>query len=243
MPTRKRPYHHGDLRRTLLDASIALITERGLDALSLREIARRAGVSPAAPYHHFATREQLLVALAVEGFTLLTLAMQSARDAAAGAGALDRLRAIGEAYVCFAVAHPAHFRLMFRPSLVSPDALPEDGAPAQSFTILVEAVSEVLAGDTARTCVEPRELVLMAWCIVHGAAELLLDGPLAKGLTEMDVRASEIPGLVTRAFTGLLGARGPSSASRARPARSQADDTAGGAARRGKQIRPRGVPQ
>lgn len=206
MVPRKRPYHHGDLRRTLLEASLELILERGLDALSLREVARRAGVSPAAPYHHFATREQLLGALAVDGFALLAQAMQTARDAAAAAGAIDRLRAIGEAYVRFAVAHPAHFRLMFRPSLVAPDVLPEGGAPAQAFAILVDVVSEVLEDDVIRNDVDQRGLVLMAWSLVHGAAELLLDGPLANGLAELDVQASAVPALVTRAFAGVLAA-------------------------------------
>src|SRR5690242_4627498 len=117
MPAKKkRAYHHGDLRRTLLEASLELIAESGLDALSLREVARRAGVSPGAPYHHFESREQLLTALAVDGFALLGEAMRSARDAAGAEDVIERFGAIGEAYVRFALAHPAHFRLMFRPS-------------------------------------------------------------------------------------------------------------------------------
>jgi AcrR family transcriptional regulator len=206
MPPRKRPYHHGDLSRTLLDASVELIVERGLDALSLREVARRAGVSPAAPYHHFASREELLVALALEGFTMLALAMQTARDAATGASAIERLGAIGEAYVRFAVAHPAHFRLMFRPSLVSPGALPEEGAPGQAFALLVDGVSDVLESEGVRERVDRRGLVLVAWSLVHGAAELLLDGPLANGLPELSIRASEVPALLNRSFEGILSA-------------------------------------
>lgn len=204
MPPRKRPYHHGDLRRTLLTASVELIVERGLDALSLREVARRAGVSPAAPYHHFATREELLVALALEGFEMLALAMSAARDAATDASAIERLGAIGEAYVRFALAHPAHFRLMFRPSLVPAGALPQEGAPGQAFALLLDGVSEVLENDDVGRNVDRRGLVLVAWSLVHGAAELLLDGPLANGLPELDVRASEVPALVRRAFGGLL---------------------------------------
>lgn len=216
MPPRKRPYHHGDLRRTLLEASVELIAERGLDALSLREVARRAGVSPAAPYHHFASREELLLALALEGFTLLALAMQTARDAAASASAIERLGAIGEAYVRFAVAHPAHFRLMFRPSLMSPGTLPQEGAPGQAFALLLDGVSEVLENDDVRKTVDRRGLVLVAWSLVHGAAELLLDGPLADGLPDLDIPASEVPALLTRSFEGIIAA---SSAAPSRPAR------------------------
>lgn len=206
MPPRKRPYHHGDLRRALLTASVELIVERGLDALSLREVARRAGVSAAAPYHHFATREELLVALSLEGFATLALVLQSARDAAAGASAIERLGAIGEAYVRFALAHPAHFRLMFRPSLVPPDAIPHEGAPGQAFALLLDGVAEVLANDDVRRNVDQRGLVLVAWSLVHGAAELLLDGPLANGLPDLGLRASEVPALLRRSFVGILAA-------------------------------------
>lgn len=216
MSSRKRAYHHGDLRRTLLEASIELISERGLDALSLREVARRAGVSPAAPYHHFPTREQLLVALAIDGFGMLGQAMQSANDAAASGGAIARLVVIGEAYVRFALDHPAHFRLMFRPSLVARDALPEGGAPGQSFRLLLDVVSEVLADARVGKGIDQRGLTLMAWSIVHGAAELLLDGPLANGLAEMDVKASDVPGIVTRALGGLLAALSAPSPERTR---------------------------
>jgi AcrR family transcriptional regulator len=205
MPTKKRAYHHGDLRRTLLQASVALILEKGLDELSLREVARRAGVSPAAPYHHFATRQELLAALALDGFGMLTERMRAARDAAS-AVPRERLCAIGEAYIRFAVEHPAHFRLMFRHSLVPFEALPADGASRDAFVVLLDAVSEVLADENVAQHVERRGLVLLAWSAVHGAAELVLDGPLANGIDELDVASGEVPRLVTRAFVGLLGA-------------------------------------
>jgi AcrR family transcriptional regulator len=204
MPTRKRPYHHGDLRRTLLEASIELILERGLDALSLREVARRAGVSPAAPYHHFENRQQLLAALSLDGFRMLAEVMRSAREAASSGGALERFNAIGEAYVRFALAQPAHFRLMFRPSLVPSDAVAHDAAPREAFQVLLDAVSEVLQDSGIRAHIDQRGLTLVAWAIVHGASELLLDGPLANGLDQLDVCPSDVPALVTRAFGNIL---------------------------------------
>lgn len=202
--TKKRAYHHGDLRRALLEASIQLILERGLDALSLREVARRAGVSPAAPYHHFATRQELLAALAIDGFALLARAMAGARDAAAGRSAVQRFCATGEAYVRFALAHPAHFRLMFRPSLSG--QLPLDGPPKQAFDILLGGAAELLEDPALRAHIDRRGLVLLAWSQVHGAAELLLDGPLAHDAHGLDAPPEVVPALVTGAFGGMLAA-------------------------------------
>jgi len=211
MPAKKkRAYHHGDLRRTLLEASLALIAEEGLDALSLREVARRAGVSPGAPYHHFESREQLLTALAIDGFTLLGEAMLRARDAASSADVIERFGAIGEAYVRFALAHPAHFRLMFRPSLLPSEALPSEGSPAEAFRVLLDIVAQLFESGAVGGNVDRRGLVLLAWSIVHGAAELMLDGPLANGHAELGVRAAEIPALVTRTLGNILKAAVPS---------------------------------
>jgi AcrR family transcriptional regulator len=209
MPPKKRAYHHGDLRRTLLDASIALIVERGLDQLSLREVARRAGVSPAAPYHHFATRQELLEALAVEGFVMLAESMRASLEAVADQGSVERFRATGVGYIRFALAHPAHFRLMFRPSLVPVSAVASSAkgaAQADSFQILLDAVDDTLKDQSIRAHLDRRGLALVAWSLVHGAAELLLDGPFALGLPELDAPAPAIPELVTRAFQGLLDA-------------------------------------
>src|SRR5258708_6887496 len=107
---RKKSYHHGDLRRALLDAALALLEKSGVEALTLREGARRVGVTAGAPYHHFADKEAIVASVAEEGFVELGEAMAAARDAADPA---SRLGAMGRSYVRFAVAHPAHFRVMF----------------------------------------------------------------------------------------------------------------------------------
>jgi AcrR family transcriptional regulator len=111
----KRTYHHGDLRRALLDAAVAAIEESGPAALSLRDLARRAGVSHAAPTHHFGDKAGLLTALAAEGYGLL--ADELAAEHAASASFLE----MGVAYVRFAVAHRAHFEVMFQPELYHAD--------------------------------------------------------------------------------------------------------------------------
>src|SRR5271163_1054710 len=110
---RKADYHHGNLRRALVDAAVGAIAKRGIDALNLRQLAARAGVTPGAPYHHFASREELLAAIAEEGFGRLEAELIAARDAA-GLDASARLEAFGHAYIKFAVSCPGYFRVMFR---------------------------------------------------------------------------------------------------------------------------------
>ena len=173
-----KAYHHGDLRRALLDASVALITERGVEALSLREAARAAGVSPAAPYHHFASKSELLGAIAARGFQGLSAAQSAAVAALPDPDQpMARLGALGNAYVAFALAHPTEFRLMFRPSLVAARDLPADCDAAAGFQQLLDAV-----GRVARTLpvglIDEQALTLAAWSLVHGAAELVLEGPM-----------------------------------------------------------------
>ena len=106
-----RSYHHGNLKHALLDASLALIRTVGPGAFTLREVARRAGVSHNAPYRHFRDKGELLAALAADGFDRLTKSMTDA--ARGGGGALDRLRLSGRGYVQFALRYPQHFAVMF----------------------------------------------------------------------------------------------------------------------------------
>lgn len=155
-------YHHGDLRRALLTAAAEAIAESGPAALSLRDLARRAGVSHAAPAHHFGDKAGLLTAFAAQGFDLLTEALR-----AAGGNLLDT----GVAYVGFAVRHRAHFEVMFRPELYRPDD--PDLVAARART------GELLRGGVARhTGREPDTDALAAWSIVHGFATLWLAGAL-----------------------------------------------------------------
>lgn len=161
------PYHHGDLRRALIAAARTALDEDGLERLSLREIARRAGVSPAAPYRHFASLGELLAAVATDGFDELAANL----DAAWSDAALDPLAALGRAYVHFARANPRLYRLMFGAGVdAGPDtALRQAGRAA--FARLVAAVDPDRALDehTVRTA------AVSAWAHVHGLALLLLD--------------------------------------------------------------------
>ncbi|MBV9894897.1 MAG: TetR/AcrR family transcriptional regulator [Chloroflexi bacterium] len=186
-------YHHGDLRRALLEAAAELLEGRGVEGLALREVARRAKVSHTAPYHHFVDKAALVAALVDTGFEQLTRAMLAASSStdAAGEGNLERLKAIGVAYVQFAIAHPALFRLLCRPEQRTPpsasEATPPTDAGRAAYAVLVDAVQACLASGEVQGDAEA--LALSAWCIVHGLATLLLDGPLREvaSRTELDV--------------------------------------------------------
>jgi AcrR family transcriptional regulator len=199
VPARRVSYHHGDLRRVVLDASLGLIESDGVDALSLREVARRAGVTHGAPYHHFADKAALLDALAEEGFVLLRDAMEAALGEHRGAG--QRLAACGRAYVDFAVGHPAYFQAMFRPGKSS---LRTRGPAAQAaFLVLVNAVLQCQEEGVAPRG-DPEPLVLLAWSAVHGLSSLRLDGALrpesAGGKGRGTSEAAQLTGLVAKLF-------------------------------------------
>ena len=168
-------YHHGDLRRVLLDTAVRVVEKEGVAALSLHALTRRAGVSSAAPYHHFENREQLLAAIAIEGFELLTAEMK--RAAAGSIGGLRHLEGLGRGYIRFALAHRGHFRVMFRPELREHLALSQNPAIMESFTLLQRAVAQCQA-DGLAPAGDPTPLVLVAWSTVHGASTLWVDGSL-----------------------------------------------------------------
>ena len=191
-PAAKRSYHHGDLHRALLDAAWRLVAEKGLAALTLREVARAAGVSHAAPYHHFPTRTALLDALAEEGFAGLDRAMAEAKAGPAAGGpaevgqtprpvdGADVMVRIGRAYVDFACAHPEQLQVMFRPRHHEsegppPPALAEIGA--QAYGHLADGVRVCQAQGLAPAG-DPNELALSAWSLVHGFASLWGQGQL-----------------------------------------------------------------
>jgi AcrR family transcriptional regulator len=171
---RAAPYHHGDLPEALLAATADAIEEQGVTALSLREVARRAGVSHAAPAHHFGDKRGLLTAFATQGFELFADAMEAAAESV---GVDDSPRArfnrVGEAYVRFSVTHRAHFEVMWRPEFCDP-LEPALAAPmARSYQSLHDGVAEIQgAGIHADRSTE--DVMLTAWAAVHGLSWLIL---------------------------------------------------------------------
>src|SRR5688500_14783035 len=145
-----RPYHHGNLRRALLDEALATIRDEGVDGLTLREIGARLGVSRTALYRHFADKGALLTTVATEGFRTLRVGLVTAWED--GGRDDDAFRAMGVAYVRFAVANPSHYRVMFG-GFVDPQARdPELGAEAEgAFQALVNALSALQRDAVVRS--------------------------------------------------------------------------------------------
>lgn len=188
-------YHHGALREALLTATLELIETDGIGAVSLRQVARAAGVSTGAPYHHFPDRAALLTALSDDGFRLLAAALTAAHAAATTPGAA--LEAILNAYMEFAKANPAYFRLMFRPELKQPHKS-ECGADAgeAAFAVLADTVGECLAAKVVRA-VDADVLAITLWSLVHGYASLWLDGQLDGRTDDPAALAHQVAALVT----------------------------------------------
>ncbi|HJU02515.1 MAG TPA: TetR/AcrR family transcriptional regulator [Actinomycetes bacterium] len=200
-------YYGGDLRRDLLDAALDLIAGEGPSAVSLRSLARHLGVSHAAPANHFPDKAALFTAIAVEGFTLLSEAMAAAvAELGPDAGAGRRFRAVGGAYTGFAVAHPAHFAVMWQRDLLHPDDPELAAAGDRTFELLLGGVRDIQAEGWAAGA-EPQAVAYLAWSVVHGLAALWLGGPLQHDGRPFPEIAAEV--------TTLLGASlSPSSSQR-----------------------------
>ncbi len=210
-------YHHGDLREALLEAAESLLREEGLGGLTLRACARRAGVSHAAPKHHFPDVSTLLSEVAARGFDRLAEALVTAREAA-GADPGRRFTAAARTYVKFARRHPAHFRLMFRSDALDPCNHTLARASARAFAELTGNITrlrgepDVAPDDLAERVQEEAlmEDVLLGWSHVHGYAQLLLEGQLVAfaGEEEIDDFVERTLGATSRRLSELLGQRG-----------------------------------
>ena len=163
-----RSYHHGDLRRALIDATRGLLEREGPGALSLRAAAREAGVSPAAPYHHFKDKNELLEAVADEGWELFDKALADAKLKATSVREI--LPILGVAYVQFAIDHPALYRLMYD-NVRNKEALPQVQRGEGSAFAMVRA-SLIEAGADPNAIVDLELANVAAWCAAHGLAEM-----------------------------------------------------------------------
>lgn len=203
-------YHHGDLRRCLIDATEALLDEHGAEAFSLREVARRAGVSAAAPAHHFGDAAGLLTAVVTEAFDELTAALR-AGDARGGADGQRRVVEQGLEYVAFAMRHPGRFRLMFRNGLLHEQAALMASANA-AFSVLEDGV-RALRGLPAGAHISGAAwaTLLATWSIVHGFAHLAIAGRFdwmasAEGVADRQGYAERwLRPSITQAIAGLAG--------------------------------------
>lgn len=193
-------YHHGDLRQALVTAARASLKEKGIDKLSLREVARNTGVSHAAAYHHFRDKTSLVAAVAVTAFSELERVMQEAF----GEGTVDavaRLRLLAQTYVGFALKHPDEFRLMFSPQLRDDAVLTEvEKAGRATYAVLIAALRAVQEKGRLGTD-DPEQAAITVWAQVHGLAMLMLDGPLYRNAQSEAGREA----LIAASVEGLLG--------------------------------------
>lgn len=166
---KKSDYHHGDLRKSLLNAARQMLEKEGPNGLSLRELARRTGVSHAAPYRHFSNRQDLLMAVAAEGFNELGRRMQVKRG--------ESLKAMGQAYVEFAVANPSLYKLMFSPELDRKKTPLLKEAAGGAFDVLQHRTGAIS---------HDRSDSLAAWSLVHGLSQILIDQLLSDDLLEQE---------------------------------------------------------
>lgn len=171
----KRGYHHGNLREALIEATLEMIAEKGPQGFTLAEAAKLAGVSAAAPYRHFAGREELIEAVALQGYELFADLLEYAWDDGRPTP-LRGLEAVGRAYLAFARKHPGHYIAMFE-SGVPPGATPELAAAAErSRSVLLRAAEALSARLPAERRPPPSMFAAHIWAMSHGIVELFARG-------------------------------------------------------------------
>ena len=201
-PGSRGNYHHGTLRDALIRATDDILSERGAVGFTLREAARRVGVSVGAPAHHFGSAAGLLTEAAIVGFEELTCVLRDAADTETEPAA--RLRAQGLGYVRFALAHPGRFQLMFRHDLLLADDVRLSAAGQAALTELEASVRAYLAASDDGAANEAvRSTVLGAWSTVHGFAHLALDGKftaISQPRSLSDFVSDALPGVLLAAW-------------------------------------------
>ena len=189
-------YHHGDLKRALTEAALRLVTEKGPKGFTLREVARRAGVSAAAPYRHFSDKAQLLGAVATQGFVQLHEALTAATDETADV--TTQVLDMGRAYVGWAVTHPDYYQVMFGSELDKTESPEVLEAGLTTFADLLDTIVECQRAKLMADG-DPRSIAGPVWSLLHGVSTLTIGSDLAH------VDITEKPeAMIERALRGLL---------------------------------------
>jgi AcrR family transcriptional regulator len=186
-PAARREYHHGDLRSALLDSVGRIVRENGPSLVSIREVARRARVSHAAPAHHFRNKSGLLTAFAAQGFDRLADTMGATIAASRAAAPPDVLAAMGRGYVRFAVEHPAHFAIMFRVELLDEADEAFARASDRAYGPLVATIRDAV--EQGYLDADPLVAAASAWSLVHGLAALWIGGGMQRRTGAADPNA------------------------------------------------------
>jgi AcrR family transcriptional regulator len=201
----KDRYHHGHLAESLLDAVDEIASQFGIEAVTLRACAKRVGVSPSSAFRHYADKRALLTAFATRALNQLAVSLESAENSARASGA-DPFRAVGMAYIAFALEKPAFFRAMWREETIY--------ARDPAYLAATERLASHLKAGFVKTLADedpqafsPREL--LAWSAVHGLAALFVDGPVAAGQCpedKLDLAAGVLASLAPALADGRAGA-------------------------------------
>ncbi|MCV9997793.1 TetR/AcrR family transcriptional regulator [Pararhizobium sp. YC-54] len=186
--TARAAYHHGNLTEVLLAAAIALIEEKGVEALSVREVAKRSGVSPGAPFRHFSSKTALLTAVAEEAMGRLTAAVRAEMSRTGDADPIEALRAIGRGYLAWALSNPTHFQIISSRSLIdfhdSPRLVEENEAIR---VIMVDLIARAQREGRLRPGIVPGDLVFSSRAFIYGVARMWIDGHFEEWRVERPV--------------------------------------------------------
>lgn len=177
--TARPTYHHGNLRQALIDAVGAIVRDEGLDQVSIRACAKLVGVAPSAAFRHFADKRDLMSAYAAAGFAAMARMVAQRRDAA-GPEPVDKFRAVGEAYILYALENPGQFQAMFRSELVNPSDTELQEQSGRMEEALRQGLRDLVPGDEDPVATKKKEL--LAWAAVHGLSSLMIDGQLDETL-------------------------------------------------------------
>lgn len=206
-PRRKRPgrYHHGDLRQSLIDTALLIIDEDGTSAVTIRALARRLGVSHAAPGYHFQDREALLCEVATQGFRMLADDLEQAVEVTSDAA--ERLSMAGKAYLRFAADHPSYLRVMFGRGFPEGFVAPEPLRREQHRAYMPVYRAAAALAATESDSVPAKEVAFAAWSLVHGMAIIWLDGAASEDLPNRETFEAAGERILRRAIPSLARAQ------------------------------------
>jgi AcrR family transcriptional regulator len=195
------PYHHGSLPEALMDGVAKAVSEHGVSGVSLRDVARQAGVSHSAPAHHFGSKAGMLTAFAARGYDLLAESVIAEVVGAEAADGAAELEAIGRGYVAFAIGHPAEFEVMFSPEAIEIDDPRLHAASENAYALLTSTIMRC-ANEGRLHGRSPEVVAVAAWSMVHGLSTLWLSGRLAERIKEQDPHrlAAEVSALFVEAI-------------------------------------------